>query len=407
MGLTKDDVLRVLSKVMDPELNMSLTELQMVKDVEIQEGSEGQGAIVSITIALTTESCPLTDTITEDVEKALKEMGAASVEVKTTVMTKEELDEVTKIVRKRYGNGSTYSTVSNVPAYGHGDILKIIAVGSGKGGVGKSLVAAMLAIELRRAGFEVGVLDADITGPSIAEALGLAKEPPMAVDNKILPFTTANGIKAISMNLFLDNPEGAIIWRGPLVTKAIQQFYSDVAWGKLHYLVIDLPPGTSDAAITVFQSIPVDGVVVVTSPQHVANMVVSKFINMAKEVKVPVLGLVENMAFVKCPCGDVIYPFGQPKGEEEAKRHGVPFLGRIPIDPDMAEMMDEGVLEAYHSEEFKEVARNVRLQAQLIKPRANIRPDWQLRLDKAGVESETESEETDPGRTGTTTPRSS
>ncbi|MGC8674283.1 MAG: Mrp/NBP35 family ATP-binding protein [Thermoprotei archaeon] len=376
MSLTKEEVINALSKVSDPELNMNLVELHMVKEVNIESGTK-----VKVVISLTTEKCPLTDTIKDDVEKALRELGASEVEVQTTVMTKQELDEVTQIVKKRYGDGATYSTASSVPAYGHGDILKIIAVGSGKGGVGKSLVAAMLAIELKRAGFDVGVLDADITGPSIAEALGLGKEPPTAVGNKILPFSTEGGIKAISMNLFLDDPEGAIIWRGPLITKAIQQFYSDVLWGKLHYLIIDLPPGTSDAAITVFQSISIDGVVVVTSPQHVANMVVSKFVNMAKQVKVPVLGLVENMAYIECPCGDVVYPFGHPTGEEEAKRHGVPFLGRVPIDPKMAEMMDEGTLELYYSDAFKQVARNVRLQAQLVKPKSNLRPDWQLQLD--------------------------
>ncbi|MGC8631654.1 MAG: Mrp/NBP35 family ATP-binding protein [Thermoprotei archaeon] len=376
MSLTKEEVINALSKVSDPELNMNLVELHMVKEVNIESGTK-----VKVVISLTTEECPLTDTIKDDVEKALRELGASEVEVQTTVMTKQELDEVTQIVKKRYGDGATYSTASSVPAYGHGDILKIIAVGSGKGGVGKSLVAAMLAIELKRAGFDVGVLDADITGPSIAEALGLGKEPPTAVGNKILPFSTEGGIKAISMNLFLDDPEGAIIWRGPLITKAIQQFYSDVLWGKLHYLIIDLPPGTSDAAITVFQSISIDGVVVVTSPQHVANMVVSKFVNMAKQVKVPVLGLVENMAYIECPCGDVVYPFGHPTGEEEAKRHGVPFLGRVPIDPKMAEMMDEGTLELYYSDAFKQVARNVRLQAQLVKPKSNLRPDWQLQLD--------------------------
>ncbi len=378
MTVSKDDVMQALSKVIDPELNMNLVELKMVKEVSI---SDGDNPRVSVTVALTTENCPLAETIVEDVKSALQSLRVSEVEVRTAVMTKEELEEVTQIVRKRYGNGATYNTASSIPVYGHGEIMKIVAVGSGKGGVGKSLVAAALASELRREGFEVGVLDADITGPSIAEALGLEGQEPRAEGNKLLPFTTKGGIKAVSMNLLLDNPEGAIIWRGPLITKAIQQFYSDVKWGKLHYLIIDMPPGTSDAAITIFQSIVVDGVVVVTSPQHVANMVVSKFVNMAKQVNVPVLGLVENMAYLRCPNGDLVYPFGPPKGEEEAKRHNIPFLGRLQIDPTMAELMDSGRIEEYWSEDLREIARNLRLQVQLAKPRGNLRPDWQLKLN--------------------------
>ena len=378
LSVTKEDVLRALSKVTDPELNMNLVELKMIKDVSVSEGDHPK---ISVTVALTTDTCPLTDTIEDDVRSALVALGASEVEVRTVVMTKEELDEVTQIVRKRYGDGATYSTASNIPVYGHGDIMKIIAVGSGKGGVGKSLVAVALASELRREGFDVGVLDADITGPSVAEALGLEGQEPMAEGNKLLPFITKNGIKAVSMNLLLDNPEGAIIWRGPLITKAIQQFYSDVKWGKLHYLIIDMPPGTSDAAITIFQSIVVDGVVVVSSPQHVANMVVSKFVNMAKQVNVPILGLVENMAYMKCPNGDIVYPFGAPKGEEEAKRHRIPFLGRLQVDPMMAELMDKGRIEEYVSEDLKQISRNLRLQVQLVKPRSNLRPDWQPKLN--------------------------
>jgi len=377
-GVSREAVLDALSRVQDPELGMSVLELRMIKSIEV-----GQDGVVKVVLALTTEACPLTETLKHDVEAAISELGGKP-SVELTVMTKQELDEVTALVRKRYGDGATYTTSSSIPVFGHGDIMKILAVGSGKGGVGKSLMAAMTAVELRRAGFDVGILDADITGASVSEAFGLGGMEVVAEGNKIVPLQTKSGIKAISMNLFMDNPEGAVIWRGPLVTKAIQQFYSDVAWGKLHYLIIDMPPGTSDAAITVFQSLPVDGVVVVSSPQGVANLIVGKFINMAKTVKVPVIGLVENMAYARCPCGDVIYPFGHPSGQETAEKHGIPFLGELPVDLRAAELMDAGHIEDYASREFQEAVKRIRLQAQMLHPSNRLRRDWQLQVGDGG-----------------------
>ncbi len=220
----------------------------------------------------------------------------------------------------------------------------MIGVVSGKGGVGKSFVTASLANALAKAGHRVGILDADITGPSIPKMYGLTADQTRAVDeHTLLPVTTANGIKVMSLNLIIQDPEQAVIWRGPILGQVIQQFWSDVAWGQLDYLLVDMPPGTGDVPLTVFQSLPVDGIFIVTSPQDLVRMIVAKAWNMAQMMKIPVLGMIENYSYLKCPdCGKIIKVFGESHIDEVSKSTGLEVCGNIPINPDYAQLADEG-----------------------------------------------------------------
>lgn len=224
---------------------------------------------------------------------------------------------------------------------------RVIGVVSGKGGVGKSLVCSILATELSRAGKRVGILDADITGPSIPRIFGLAGLHAMADENEnIVPVETAGGIKIVSTNLMLEDEREPVVWRGPVLGGVIQQFWGQCAWGDLDYLLIDMPPGTGDVPLTVFQSLPVDGIVVVTSPQDLVQMVVAKALRMAEMMRIPVLGLVENMAYAVCPhCGDRIELYGESKAEKSAQEAGVAFLGQLGIDPALAAACDQGLIE--------------------------------------------------------------
>ena len=223
-------------------------------------------------------------------------------------------------------------------------VKHVIGVVSGKGGVGKSFVTASLANALAKAGHRVGILDADITGPSIPQMYGLTADQTRAVDeHTLLPVTTANGIKVMSLNLIIQDPEQAVIWRGPILGQVIQQFWSDVAWGQLDYLLVDMPPGTGDVPLTVFQSLPVDGIFIVTSPQDLVRMIVAKAWNMAQMMKIPVLGMIENYSYLKCPdCGKIIKVFGESHIDEVSKSTGLEVCGNIPINPDYAQLADEG-----------------------------------------------------------------
>ncbi len=230
------------------------------------------------------------------------------------------------------------------------DVKHVVAVMSGKGGVGKSLVTGLIGISLARRGYEVGILDADITGPSIPRMFGISGRP-AGSETGILPPLSHLGIEIMSINLLLPNEDDAVIWRGPLIAKTITQFWEDVLWGKLDYLLVDLPPGTADAPLTVMQSLPLSGVVIVFSPQELAAMVVRKAVQMAQKMNIPILGVVENMSYFLLPdSGKKIELFGKSKGQEMAKTAGAPLLGQIPIDPEMAKLCDEGHIERYDSE---------------------------------------------------------
>jgi Mrp family chromosome partitioning ATPase len=222
----------------------------------------------------------------------------------------------------------------------------------------------MLAAELKRRGFEVGVLDADLTGPSIAKVMGVTGKPNKGPGGGIVPLRTKTGVKVMSINLVLEDPSTPVVWRGPIVNSVIRQLYWDVDWGDLHYLLVDLPPGTSDAPLTVFQSLPLDGVIVVSSPQDLASMIVSKAVNMAKKMDVPILGLIENMSYLKCPrCEETINLFGAPKGEKLAVSLGLPFLGAVPLDPAIAQLSDQGRIEDYSNPTIAEIADELRNRA--------------------------------------------
>jgi Mrp family chromosome partitioning ATPase len=239
------------------------------------------------------------------------------------------------------------------------DIGYVIAVMSGKGGVGKSLVAALLSIALAREGKEVGILDADITGPSIPKIFGLSGTRPHSSESGILPVLSKLGISVMSINLLLEHEDDAVIWRGPIISKVIQQFWEDVLWGKLDCLVVDLPPGTADAPLTVLQSIPVSGAVIVFSPQELAAMVVKKTVSMVRQLNIPILGIVENMSYFIPPGSKKkIELFGKSRSQEMSAATDAPLLAQIPIDPELARLCDEGKIERYSSETFDSLSHN-------------------------------------------------
>ena len=230
------------------------------------------------------------------------------------------------------------------------EISHIIAVMSGKGGVGKSLMASLIGLSLARQGHEVGILDADITGPSIPRIFGVNARPGGS-NNGILPVLTRAGIEIMSINLLLPNEDDAVIWRGPLIGRTITQFWEEVLWGRLDYLIVDLPPGTADASLTVMQTLPIDGVVIVFTPQDLVDMIVRKAVNMARQMSKPVLGVVENMSYLTLPDNDQrMELFGSSRGEAMAKVAGAPLLAQFPIDPNLARLCDEGEIERYSSD---------------------------------------------------------
>lgn len=240
----------------------------------------------------------------------------------------------------------------------------IIAVVSGKGGVGKSLVTGLLAVTLKRQGYRVGILDGDITGPSIPRMFGVPVKSLTQVpgQEKPDPPLSVGGIPVMSMNVLLDDPEAAVVWRGPMISGAIRQFYTDINWGDLDYLLVDLPPGTSDAPMTVMQQLPTDGAVLVSTPQGLATMVVSKAIQMVKKFDVPIVGMVENMSYVDLPDGTRFELFGPSQGQRLVSLSGAPLLGRLPIDQRIALLSDEGRIEEYDSEPYQTLAKNFLIQ---------------------------------------------
>jgi len=238
-------------------------------------------------------------------------------------------------------------------------IRHVVAVGSGKGGVGKSSVTSMLAVLMARRGYKVGVLDADITGPSIPKAFGITRRA-QANDMGLLPEETHMNIKVMSINLLLENENQPVVWRGPVLAGAVTQFWTDVVWGDLDVLFIDMPPGTGDVPLTVFQSFKVDGVVIVSSPQELVSMIVAKAANMANMMNIPVLGLVENMSFVRCPdCGKEIRIFGESHIEQVAAEFGFPLLAKMPIDPALSALVDEGHIEWVEKDPLTEAAESI------------------------------------------------
>jgi ATP-binding protein involved in chromosome partitioning len=316
ISITESAVYDALRQVQEPELGGDLVSRNMVRDLAIDGGR------VRFTIELTTPACPLKDEIEANVRQVLLPLGVESVEVGWSATV------------RRAAPAQPQQLVPGVK--------NIIAVASGKGGVGKSTVAVNLAVALAQSGASVGLLDADITGPNIPLMLGVDGQPKASPNNKITPLERY-GVKVISIQFFV--PEGQpIVWRGPLVGGAIQQFLRDVEWGDLDYLVIDLPPGTSDAQLTLAQAVPISGTVLVTTPQEVALADVAKALAMLKRMSVPVIGIVENMTgFVCAHCGEVTEIFGRGGGERFAREQGIEFLGGIPLDVTVRQGGDVGV----------------------------------------------------------------
>ncbi len=379
--VSRDEAMAALKEVMDPELHISIVNLQMVKKVDI----DGDG--VKVLVALTVDGCPLSKTISGDIQKAVMKLpGVKNVEVETTVMTKQELQELrvkiqSGMAQQAQPKGSGSVMPPGINRLERKGIRNVIAIMSGKGGVGKSFVTSFMAVQLTRLGYKVGILDADITGPSMAKMFGLKGPLYVTPDKRVLPARTQSGIKVVSMNLILEEPQMPVIVRGPIINSIIRQMFQDIEWGDLHFLIVDLPPGTSDAPLTVFQSLPLQGVIVVTTPQDLALMVVGKAINMAKTLSqelapVKILGLIENMSYAICPqCGEKMEIFGKSKAQEAAKKAGIPYLGAVPIDPEIARLADEGKIEEYANPLFEEVTRAVRVNAtKLLEPTPGAMP---------------------------------
>lgn len=235
-------------------------------------------------------------------------------------------------------------------------IKKVIGVVSGKGGVGKSMVTSLMAVTMKRKGYNTAILDADITGPSIPKAFGI-KEKAMPTELGIFPISSKTGIEIMSINLLLENDTDPVVWRGPIIANTVKQFWTDVIWGDVDYMFVDMPPGTGDVPLTVFQSLPVDGIIIVTSPQELVSMIVAKAVNMAKMMKIPVLGLVENMSYFECPdCDKKHYLFGESRIEEVAKQHGIEVIAKMPIDSSLAGACDKGLIELFDNSWLDHIA---------------------------------------------------
>ena len=341
-----DDVINKLSTVIDPDLNKDIVSMGMIKDLDLNSGN------LKFTLELTTPACPFNEEIEADVRKAIDELdGIKNLDMNVTakVMEGRSLDA-----------DESMKTVKN-----------IIAVASGKGGVGKSTVALNLALALSRTGAKVGLLDADIYGPSIPLMLGM-KNAAMQVEDKKLQPPESNGIKVVSFGFFAEQEHQAAIYRGPIISGIVKQFLVDTLWTDLDYLIVDLPPGTGDIPLTLAQTIPITGILVVTTPQDVASSVASKAIGMFDKLNVPMLGVVENMSYFECSkCNEKHYIFGKGGAEKISKKHNMPFLGSIPLNSGIMEGSDLGkpVMitqpDSPSAEAFTAAAKNVAAQCSI------------------------------------------
>jgi len=321
--VTEEEIRESLDGVLVPGAMRSLVKLNLVRDVAIANG------------------------------KASIALASAALSPSTQDWLKAKVGEVVRGLDgiKEAEIGFVEASPKEVNA-----IRNVVAIMSGKGGVGKSLIAGLTALSLARRGYEVGILDADITGPSIPRMFGISGRP-AGSETGIIPALSKAGIEIMSINLLLPHEDDAVIWRGPLIGKTITQFWEDVLWGRLDYLLVDLPPGTADAPLTVMQTLPLSGVIIVFTPQELAAMVVRKAVQMAQKMNIPVKGVVENMSYFPLPdSGKRIELFGRSKGQEMADASGAPLLGQFPVDPELAQLCDEGNIERYDSEELNSFA---------------------------------------------------
>jgi ATP-binding protein involved in chromosome partitioning len=313
--VTVDQVLGALKKVIDPELHKDVVSMGMIKDVTINDDR------IAFTLELTTPACPFNSDIEQDVRNAVSNLGVENLNLKVTARVME---------------GRAISMDELLPG-----VKNILAVASGKGGVGKTTVAVNLALVLSKTGAKVGLLDADVYGPTVPLMLGL-KESPQVINNKIQPPITS-GVKVISMGFFYEQSQQAGIYRGPIVSGIVKQFLTDVNWGDLDYLIIDLPPGTGDAPLTMAQTIPITGILIVTTPQEVAMNVAVKAVGMFNKLNIPIVGVIENMSYLQCPhCNEHIHIFGKGGGQKVSEQFNIPFIGEIPLHPHIMEGSDQG-----------------------------------------------------------------
>jgi len=324
--VTEEQVRESLNGVLVPGAMRSLEGLNMVREVTVSDQK------VKITLASAALSSGAQDWVKAKTKEVIEKLNKVNeITIEFTEAKPKELNE----------------------------IRHIIAVMSGKGGVGKSLVASLVAVALKRQGYEVGILDADITGPSIPKMFGITTRPDGS-ESGILPVLSRSGVELMSINLLLPSEDEAVIWRGPLISRAITQFWEEVLWGRLDYLIVDLPPGTADASLTVMQTLPISGVIIVFTPQDLTTMIVKKAIRMAQQMGKPVLGVVENMSYLYVPEIDKrVELFGKSSGEEMARVAQAPLLGQLPIDPELAKLCDEGNIERYNAEVVDQLGRSL------------------------------------------------
>jgi hydrogenase maturation protease len=323
---TEEQIKESLEKVLIPGVMRSLVKMNLLRDITIDDGK------VMIKLAATALAPEIQSSLADSVKEAVsKANGISEVNVEFIESKAKDINQVERI----------------------------IAVMSGKGGVGKSLITSLLAVALRRQGKEVGILDADITGPSIPKMFGV-KGRLMGTESGIMPMPSRSGIEVMSINLLLPEEDEAVIWRGPLIGRTITQFWEDVLWGQLDYLLVDLPPGTADAPLTVMQSLPVSGVIIVFTPQDLTNMVVRKAVKMAQRMQKTILGVVENMSYLYLPEMDKrMEIFGKSRGQEMAQAARAPLLAQLPIDPELARLCDEGRIERYDGEVIAKLGESI------------------------------------------------
>src|SRR5918992_1449618 len=358
---TVEQVLSSLRKVVDPELHKDIVSMGMIKDLNITDGN------VSFTLELTTPACPFNDDIERDVRAAISDIGIQNLDLKVTARVME---------------GCAISMDELLPG-----VKNILAVASGKGGVGKTTIAVNLALALAETGAKVGLLDADIYGPSVPLMMG-AEASPQVINNKIQP-PNVEGVKVISMGFFYEQSQQAGIYRGPIISGIIKQFLTDVEWGSLDYLIIDLPPGTGDAPLTMAQTIPITGILIVTTPQEVAMNVAVKAVGMFNKLNVPIVGVIENMSYLQCPhCNEHIHIFGKGGGQRVSEQFNIPFIGEIPLYPHIMEGSDRGKPiitaepDSMQSLAFSKVAKTVAGRISVIAADMNAQEEDETKSDQ-------------------------